>query len=104
MSALASKDVDEEARREAARLMGSIRTEKKAAASRANGFKPGNKAGKNGGRPWKPISEVECNCTGGDSIEASSHTWRCPRGQSIRRRIKEGRDVVTGNLPPESSL
>ncbi len=86
----------------AAVALGSIKTEKKAAASARNGFKPGNKVSKNGGRPWKALSEVACNCSGGESADASAHTWRCPKGQSIRRRIAEGRDVLTGTLLADS--
>lgn len=44
------------------------------------------------------MTELSCNCTGGDSLEESAHKWRCPRGQAIRRRISEGRDVLTGEL------
>lgn len=93
---LAKKDMTEEQKRQAAALLGSIKTEKKAAASARNGFKPGNTHGKNGGRKPAPIGSIPCNCSGGDSTEASAHTWRCARGQALRRREAQGRDAVTG--------
>ena len=100
MSALASKEAPEEARKEAARLMGSIKTEKKAAAARANGFKPGHAGHHGGGRKVKALTELVCSCGAGDTTEG--HKWDCPRGQAIKRRIKEGRDVLTGLLLSES--
>lgn len=81
----------EEERREAARILGSIRTPKKAAASRANGFKPGNAVG---GRPPVPLLEIPCACTAGESLEG--HHWKCPRGQAVKRRIAQGKDPMTG--------
>ena len=78
----------------AAVALGAIKTEKKAAASRQNGFKPGNSAGKNGGRPMRHLFEMECSCGTGDTAEG--HSWSCPRAQAIKRRIKEGRDILTG--------
>lgn len=102
--ALAKKDLSPEERAAAAALLGSISTPKKAAASARNGFKPGNKASRNGGRPWKALSEVDCDCKGGQSADASDHTWRCPKGQAIRRRIKEGRDILTGALLSEPQV
>jgi hypothetical protein len=95
---LAKKEISPEERRAAAAAMGSITTPKKAEASARNGFKPGNKLARNGGRHHKAITELDCNCTGGDSLEENAHKWRCPRGQAIRRRISEGRDVLTGVL------
>lgn len=96
MSALASKEAPEDVRKEAARLMGSIKTEKKAAAARANGFKPGHPGHQGGGRKVKPLTELVCSCDAGEATEG--HRWDCPRGQAIKRRIKEGRDVLTGEL------
>ena len=92
---LATKDTTEDARKEAARLMGSIKTEKKAAAARANGFKPGHPSFvKNPGAKLKALYSLPCTCTAGDTTEG--HKWDCPRGQAIKRRLKEGRDVLTG--------
>lgn len=82
----------EEARREAARLLGSIRTERKAAASRANGFKPGHAFG--AGRKPVPLLEIPCTCAAGEALEG--HHWKCPRGQAVKRRIAAGRDPMTG--------
>lgn len=92
--ALASKEATEEARREAARLMGSIKTEKKARASRANGFKPGNPGSP--GRARKRLTEIPCSCGAGEALEG--HKWDCMRGQAIKRRTKQGRDLLTGEL------
>ena len=63
---------------EAARALGSIRTEKKAAAARANG--------KKGGGQLKPLDEIPCTC-GGQGLE---HKTTCPRGIRIRVRQKKG--------------
>jgi hypothetical protein len=104
MQSPAQKDASEDARREAARLMGSIKTEKKAAAARANGFKPGHPSYvKNPGAKMKPLYSLVCNCGAGDTPEVShegsaGHKWSCPRAQAIKRRIKEGRDILTGEL------
>ena len=73
----------EEARREAARLMGSARTERKAAAARENA----RKRIQGGGRPFKPIAEIECTCGAGMELK---HSSRCPRGQAIKRRQEKG--------------
>lgn len=99
---LASKDASEDARKEAARLMGSVKTEKKAEASRRNGFKPGHPGHKNGGRRMTPLGEIPCSCEGGDTTElwsvetGTGHKWSCKRAQAIKRRAAEGRDLVTG--------
>ncbi len=95
----ATKEATEEARREAARLMGSIKTEKKAQASRANGFKPGNPGSP--GRARKALSEFPCSCEEPDSL--TGHKWDCMRGQAIKRRQKQGRDLITGELLTEAS-
>lgn len=103
---LASKEASEEARKEAARLMGSTKTEKKAAAARANGFKPGHPGHKNGGRKMTPLSEILCSCGGGDTTELwtaetdTGHKWNCKRAQAIKRRASEGRDLQTGEKLP----
>jgi len=80
----ASKDATDDARSEAARLMGRARTEKKVEAARRNA--PIN--GLKGGRPRQSLSEIACNCTAGDDLQG--HRWNCPRGQAIKRRQKAG--------------
>lgn len=62
---------------EAARILGSIRTPKKAASSKENGVK--------GGRPKKAIDELPCTC----GRQGTDHTAVCPRGRALRRRQKE---------------
>ena len=61
---------------EAARVMGSTRTERKAQAARSNGRK--------GGRPVKPLSQIACTC-GAQADDV--HTARCARGQAYKRRL-----------------
>jgi hypothetical protein len=83
------------------RLPGEVRTDKKAQAARANGAM--GRGPKNPRGPV-PLSEIECcikvgkaagsPCLGGDSLEG--HHWSCPRGQAIKRRAQEGRDILTG--------
>lgn len=68
----------EEQKREYARMLGSIKTEKKAAASRENGKKGGGKI--------KPLAAIPCTC-GGEGLE---HRSTCPRGIRIRVRRKKG--------------
>jgi hypothetical protein len=63
---------------EAARAMGSVKSERKAAASRENG--------KKGGGQIKPLEKIACNC-GGEGLE---HKSTCPRGRVIRYRRKKG--------------
>jgi hypothetical protein len=70
---------DEESRREAARLLGRVRTAKKAESSRRNAVL--------GGRPVKPLADIECNCGPG---ETGSHKSKCLRGQAIKRRLARG--------------
>ena len=67
--------------RRALSYIGSIKTPKKAAASRRNGQLYG-------GRPVKPLSEIACTCGRGDTLEG--HPTTCPRGRAIRRRQKAG--------------
>jgi hypothetical protein len=69
---------------EAARALGRIRTEKKAAAARENGRRYG-------GRPLKPLAQIPCDCGAG---EAPEHKSTCPRGRTIRRRRKLGQPLT----------
>ncbi len=62
----------------AARALGSIRTEKKAAASRENGLL--------GGRPMLPLEQIACTC-GGAGLD---HRSTCPRGRRIKARQRKG--------------
>jgi hypothetical protein len=79
---LASKDAGAEARKQAAILMGSVKSDKKTRAANENLAKrPPDKLG---GRKAKPIEEYPCVC--GLDI----HHWSCPRGQAIKRREKMG--------------
>lgn len=91
---LAKHDATEEERREAARAMGRAKTPAKAAAARANGFKAGDPRTKSGGRSPVALDSIPCDCEAGSSLEG--HRWNCPRGQAIKRRIKENRDIQTG--------
>jgi hypothetical protein len=81
----ADKQASPEARKEAARLMGSARTPAKTEAAKRNA--PIN--GLKGGRPQKPLAEIPCRCEAGDALEG--HRWNCPRGQAIKRRQKAGK-------------
>ena len=82
-----------DARRAAAALLGSIRSEAKAAASRANGAK--NAAGGPGRTP-AALWGIRCTCGAGEVVDG--HRWSCPRGQAVKRRRAQGRDVLTGEL------
>ena len=68
-----------EQRREYARELGSVRSERKAQAARENGRK--------GGRQIKPLETIACNCGAEESLE---HRSTCPRGRVIRYRRKKG--------------
>ena len=65
---------EDEILREAGRIRGRIKTERKSEAARVNGLK--------GGRPLTPLSEILCIC--GDGV--TEHKSLCPRGRAIRRR------------------
>jgi hypothetical protein len=40
-----------------------------------------------GGRPIKDLADIPCNCDGGNTM---NHRSTCPRGRTIRQRIKRG--------------
>ena len=89
---LASKDASEEARREAARLMGAARTPAKLEASMRNLARRG--PDQLGGRPAVPLFEIPCRCGAGDVVEG--HKAVCPRGAAVKRRKVAGKDPMTG--------
>lgn len=76
----------------AAVALGSRKSDRKAAASRENG----KRASPGPGSPPKQLLEIRCTCAAGELLE--NHRWDCPRGQVLKRRIKEGRDLFTGTL------
>jgi hypothetical protein len=59
--------------------LGSRKSPKKAAASRANLEKSPRE-----GRPMKPLSEIACSCSHGDGAE--EHTPSCTVTRAIKRR------------------
>jgi hypothetical protein len=63
---------------EAARALGSVKSERKASAARENG--------KKGGGQFKPLETIPCTC-GGEGLE---HKSTCPRGARIRVRRRKG--------------
>ncbi len=70
---------------DAARRLGQVRTEAKAAASRKNG--------KAGGRPVgsvKPLSEIACTC----GRESAPHQSGCAVSRAIRYRKTKGLPLV----------
>lgn len=75
---------------EAARALGSIKTAKKTESSRRTIKIAQQHATGQGRKPW-PLSQYECTCGRGDSLEG--HPWSCPRGQAIRRRLKRGKPL-----------
>lgn len=75
-----------EARREAARLMGSVRSPIKAQKAQENG--------KLGGRPRKDPDTLPCTCGGCPQAPKST----CPRGLLIRRHNR-----AKSSTPPLSS-
>jgi len=68
---------------EAARALGSIRTEKKAAASRKNG--------QLGGGVLKPLVAIHCSC-GVEGLDG--HKSTCKRGRAIKYRRSKGLPLV----------
>jgi hypothetical protein len=64
---------------EAARELGSIKTEKKSATSAANIA---------GANPLKPLADIPCTCGGGDSKKRSDHRGTCPKYRAIYYREK----------------
>lgn len=63
---------------EAARTMGRVKSEKKAAAVRENG--------KKGGGQMKRLADIPCSCGEGTTVHKST----CRRGIAIRYRTKKG--------------
>ncbi len=89
---LRASNISDAEKRAAASVMGSIRTERKSSSSRDNLAKrPPEKLG---GLTPKPLYSLTCSCGAGEALEG--HKWSCPRGQAIKRRQKEGRDLLTG--------
>ncbi|MBC7805322.1 MAG: hypothetical protein H7145_04155 [Akkermansiaceae bacterium] len=80
MSEPTKGDVTPEDVRRVFSMLGSKSTPAKTAAAALNGRK--------GGRPQTPLSEIECICGRGDSLEG--HPTTCPRGLVIYRRKKAG--------------
>lgn len=77
---------DADARRQAAALMGSAISPRKAASSAANG--------KLGGKRMTPLAEIACACGAGDVTVGADgkplHPTTCPRGRVIRYRLAKG--------------
>jgi hypothetical protein len=89
---LRAGDLSKEQKKAAAALLGSIRSDKKSKASRINlANRPPEKRG---GLTPKLLGDISCSCSAGDALDG--HRWDCPRGQAIKRRIKENRDIQTG--------
>ncbi len=68
---------------EAARALGSVRTERKAKSSAMNGRLYG-------GVPLLPLHAIPCNC-GGEGLD---HRSTCRRGRTIRRRQRLGQRAL----------
>ena len=74
-----------EARSEAARLMGSVKSEKKAAAARANAQKTY--------KPMKALADIACECeraAGDVGLPPFKHKSTCLRGRAIKYRLQKG--------------
>lgn len=65
---------------QAARALRAIPSEKRTEASRMNG--------QAGGRPQKLLSEIDCSCEAGETMEG--HKSTCKRGRAIKRREAKG--------------
>jgi len=106
---------DEQTRRAVAQALGSVRSERKGVAARENGKQGGRPKGmavgeesrkrqseamrrvwlerkmrgdgSGGGRTFRALSETPCTCGRADSL---NHRWDCPRGRTIKRRLKAG--------------
>lgn len=76
---------DADARSEAARLMGSVKSDKKAAAARINAQKTY--------KPMKLLADIVCTCerTAGDvGLPPFQHKSTCLRGRAIKYRTAKG--------------
>lgn len=74
-----------DARSEAARLMGSVKSEKKAAAARANAQKTY--------KPMKALADIVCQCerpAGELGLPPFKHKSTCLRGRAIKYRLQKG--------------
>jgi hypothetical protein len=80
-------DMESEERRNAARVMGRVSTEKKSDAARANGKKGGRRPGTVTGPQVnrKPIEDVECTC-GKGMANVYDHLWKCKRRRAQNQR------------------
>ena len=80
----------DEARRNAASILGKISSPRKQATSQANG--------KLGGRPARPLAEIPCTCGAGETVLDAAgkpaHKSTCPRGRILRLRLKEGKPLA----------
>ena len=74
-----------DARSAAARLMGSVKSEKKTAAARLNAQKTY--------KPMKALADIGCNCdppAGGVGLPPFKHKSTCLRGRAIKYRLTKG--------------
>lgn len=72
---------------EAARKMGSVKSEAKAKASRENATRPRPNARKPRPNALKKLADIKCTCSG----SGLDHRSYCPRGRAIRYR--QARDL-----------
>jgi hypothetical protein len=99
---------DDEKRRLAASLLGSINSEKKRQAARANGFKLGHDKGFKVGHPGgpgrepSPLFDSICTCGAGNVIDGQKS--KCPRYHLVFKQRKLGHDVMTGRPKEGASL
>lgn len=79
---------DEDAASEAARLLGSIKTERKIETARANLAKA-KQEGRGGRPPMKDPLTLACICGAGTETEiGTGHKTTCPRGRLLYQRAK----------------